>query len=70
MLKAQLASEKEASSARIEEREASAREAARTAEAKQIDMQDDIMSLQEQVWPLPRCGVSAYPVWPVENACF
>lgn len=49
VLKGQLAAEKEASAAHLEGRDAAAREAARTAEAKQADMQDDLLSLQEQV---------------------
>lgn len=49
MLKAQIVSEKEANTTHIEEMEASARDAAQAAEAKQMDMQDDILSLQEQV---------------------
>jgi hypothetical protein len=49
VLKAQLASEKETNTTHIEQLESSARAAAQTAEAKQMDLHDDILSLQEQV---------------------
>jgi hypothetical protein len=48
-LKEQLTSEKEANTAQVEELQASARAAAKTAEAKQRDLNDDVLSLQEQV---------------------
>ena len=43
-LKSQLASEKEANTTHIEEIETSARAAAQTAEAKQMDLHDDILT--------------------------
>lgn len=49
VLKGQLVSEKEANTTHVEEMETSARAAAQTAEAKQMGLHDDIISLQEQV---------------------